>query len=155
MRALRLALFAAHAAATAPAAAAVPFARPHAAAPAPWAAPRIGVDVHINAPKPGLPFPQPGEVAQLARTGIALARTDLAWWTIEQHRGEYEFNSTGYDALVEALVAAGVTPLLTLDFVNTLYDGGGSPSTPESVAAFVNFSLACVARYANRGVVWE
>jgi hypothetical protein len=51
--------------------------------------------------------------------------------------------------------AAGVTPLLTLDFVNTLYNNGGSPSTPESVAAFVNFSLACVARYANRGVVWE
>ena len=82
----------------------------------------IGVDVHINASNPSLPFPQSGEAAQLARGSARLARTDLAWWMIETTRGVFEFSATGFDALVDELFGASISPLLTLDFVNTLLD---------------------------------
>jgi hypothetical protein len=93
--------------------------------------------VHINAPKPGLPFPRSPARRRSLRAAARSSRAQtLAWWTIETTRGVYEFSVTGFDTLVDELFDASINPVLTLDFVNTLLDCpivGSSPSMLKSV----------------------
>ena len=107
---------------------------------------RYGFNIHFTDPKPG-------ELEQLAATGVRWVRMDMTWSRIERSPGVYDFSA--YDRLTAALQAHGLRALWILDYGNPLYDGGQAPRTPEGRAAFARWAAACVERYRGRGHVWE
>lgn len=104
-----------------------------------------GVNIHFAEP-------QQGEMELLAAAGFKYVRYDLAWARVERERGVYVFDR--YDSLMTSLGRHGIRPLFILDYGNKLY-GEDSPRSPEQRKAFVNYVLASMRRYANKGVIWE
>lgn len=98
-------------------------------------------------------LPADAEVQAIADSGAKLVRLDLAWARVEQIAGTYKF--TYYDDLLNLLNSKGLRTIFILDYNNKLYNGGYSPNTDESRAAFVAFTKAAVQRYQGQGVIWE
>ncbi len=106
----------------------------------------LGVDIHFK-------IPQPGEMPELAATGIRWVRMDFFWQETEQARRQYNFSA--YDHLLEALEPFHIRPILILDYTNKLYDQGLSPHTPAGREAFTRWAVAAAQHFRGRGVVWE
>jgi len=125
----------------------------HPSLPAPGALDGLGVNIHTTDPKPG-------ELEMLAATGVKWVRMDMFWDTIEKKKGQYNFSS--YDRLVAALARAKLRALFVLDYGNPLYadPGDKNPFTsqagaPEFRAAYAQWAVAAVTRYAGKGFLWE
>lgn len=87
-------------------------------------------------------------IAGLSRIGITHARTDASWSSVEKSPGVYTFPSTLTDGLA-ALHNAGIEPLLISDYRNTLYDDNLTPSSPEGLAAYGNYTAAVNDQFKN------
>lgn len=107
----------------------------------------LGVNIHFTAET------TPGELAQLAASGVKFIRMDFDWAAIEKERGAYDFSA--YDRLLDALDRHGLRALLILDYCNPHYDDNQSPHTDDGRAGFARWAAAAAARYKGRGVVWE
>ncbi len=105
----------------------------------------LGVCFHLN--ETATP-----EYAKMRAAGFAAVRTDLDWSGIESKKGVYDW--TKYDRAVAAIRAAGLHPLLILDYGNPFY-GDGPPRTDEARAAFAAFAGAAARRYADAGADFE
>jgi len=117
----------------------------------------LGVNIHFT----------DGHRADLLRIhemGFRVVRMDMIWELVERQRGTYDWSH--YDALVNDLRTAKLTPLLILDYANPIYVPGlaASSSKPSPAyaallagaprAGFLRFVHAAAARY-GRNVVWE
>lgn len=89
--------------------------------------------------------------AALARHQIttARARDELYWARLEQQRGVYDWDYG--DRVMAQLAADGVPVILGFDFGNPLYDSPGKqfPDTAQARAAFADYVLAVLTRYAG------
>ncbi len=113
---------------------------------------RVGVNTHL----PGRREPSDGAVLQRLRdAGVRLVRNDLTWATVEQAAGVYDFATTGYDALVAAAEAQGLTVLFILDYGNPLYGPPQAVLDDSGRTAFAAFATAAARRYGGRGHLWE
>lgn len=104
------------------------------------------------------------DYAQIYASGFRLIRTDVLWSAVEASPGVYDWSR--YDALLDTLKQAGLTPLLILSYSNPLYARRlpGRPDTPslgyeppihgEARAGYMAFARAAVARYRGRAI-WE
>src|ERR1043166_8301479 len=63
---------------------------------------------------------------------ISNVRDELYWNTVENQKGVYAFPRE-YDAYMDTLRVAGISPLIVLSFENNNYDGGMTPYTDEAV----------------------
>ncbi|MGH9446671.1 MAG: cellulase family glycosylhydrolase, partial [Terriglobia bacterium] len=106
----------------------------------------LGVNIHFTSP-------QPGEMAELADSGIRWVRMDFLWSETERTRGQYDFSA--YDRLLAALEPYHIRPILILDYGNKLYDQGLAPYTPLGRTAFANWVAAAVKHFRGRGIIWE
>ncbi|MGH9357850.1 MAG: beta-1,4-xylanase [Terriglobia bacterium] len=106
----------------------------------------LGVDIHFTSP-------QPGEMRELAATGVRWIRMDLDWSATERVKGEYDFSA--YDKLLAALAPYHIRPLLILCYANKFYDHGLPPHTEAGRAAFARWAAAAALHFHGRGVVWE
>ena len=95
----------------------------------------------------------PQQVALAYATGARLLRIDLVWSVTEPTPGVYDFST--YDTWIPLLLKTGFRVLLILDYTHSAYNGGGSPSTPEGVAAFAAWAGAAAGHYAGKGIIWE
>ncbi|EDQ90722.1 uncharacterized protein MONBRDRAFT_24380 [Monosiga brevicollis MX1] len=96
---------------------------------------------------------QPGELAQLAPV-FKIVRTDFVWARVEHERGVYDF--AAYDRLLNSTSAHDIRNYWILDYGNPLYcNGTDAPATPEAIAAFVNYSIAAMQRYATHDIIFE
>lgn len=92
------------------------------------------------------------ELASLGEAGVSRIRTDFRWSAIEPSYGQFDF--AGYDVLVDAAGAAGLS-------IDAILDGTAAWATPEgsedgiSIEAWSDFVSRVVARYADRVHVWE
>lgn len=105
-----------------------------------------GINIHFTRE-------QPGELLQIGAGGFSLVRMDAMWADVERSKSVYNFSD--YDTLVQSLDANSLKALFILNQGNPLYDNGNAPTSAEAVSAFVNFSIATVARYSGKGFVWE
>lgn len=117
----------------------------------------LGVNVHFP---PGRPM----DLQRIREAGFRVLRTDLLWSRVESQPGRYDWS--GPDALIEAMTAHGLKPLLILAYSNPLYAPrleGRPPSPSLSHAApqegaaregFMRFARAAAERYRGR-VAWE
>jgi beta-glucosidase len=98
------------------------------------------------------------DVEHMTWLGIGAYRFSVAWPRILPE-GRGAPNSAGldfYDALVDALLAAGIRPFVTLyhwDLPQPLQDCGGW-GTRETAEAFVDFAAAVTARLGDRVRQW-
>ena len=100
----------------------------------------------------------PDDVRLMARLGLKAYRFSVAWPRVLPE-GASRINPAGldfYDRLVDALLAAGVRPFVTLyhwDLPTALQDRGGWPN-PESVGWFAEYTDAVSRRLGDRVRDW-
>ncbi|MGI5273933.1 GH1 family beta-glucosidase [Nonomuraea sp. CA-218870] len=100
----------------------------------------------------------PEDVALLSDLGVNAYRFSLAWPRI-QPRGSGPANQKGldfYDRLVDALLAAGITPVPTLfhwDLPQALEDGGGWLAR-DTAHRFAEYAALAAERLADRVRMW-
>jgi hypothetical protein len=94
---------------------------------------------------------QPGEIKALS-AAYKVIRMDFAWGGIETRKGVYDFRQ--YDILVRDMEAAGVRPLLILDYGNNLY-GSGPVRTADQRKAYTAFAVAALKHFKGRRIMWE
>ena len=95
----------------------------------------------------------PHQVQLAYDAGIRITRFDLSWNVTEPQPGIYDWSS--YDAWLPVLWAGGMRVLLILDYANYYYNGFGSPSTPDGIAAFARWAGAAAEHYKGKQIVWE
>ncbi len=94
-----------------------------------------GVDTHF-----GQHNNNAAEGFALARqAGIRSIRDEVSWGKIEKERGQLVM-PPALNQYVDAAVQAGITPLLILDYGNSLYDDGNKPRSAEAIAAFTRYA---------------
>lgn len=96
----------------------------------------------------------------LAEVGANSARVQAGWARCEPALGVYDFN--WLDEIVYGMVNLSVTPWLQTSYGNTLYEGGGNPSSGSSLpgstaalAAWDAWVAALVSRYRHVVTTWE
>jgi hypothetical protein len=112
----------------------------------------VGVNTHLGGARETL---DPTLLQRLAAAGVTFIRNDLTWAAVEQTAGVYDFSTTGYDDLVEAAEANGLTVLLILDYGNSLYGPAQAVLSDAGRSAFAAFATAAAQRYGGRGHRWE
>ena len=100
-----------------------------------------------------------GAEAKMLAPAFGSARMDMSWSHVEQTRGVYDWESSGYAAFVSQLLAANppVMPYFILSYGNQLYDnacpaadkhdGTCPPTTDAGRQAFANFTIAAMRRF--------
>lgn len=106
----------------------------------------LGVNIHFTAPAPG-------EMKELAATGVHWIRMDFSWAATERAKGRYDFSA--YDRLLVTLDPYHIRPILIFDYGNKLYDHGLAPYTDGGRQAFARWVAAAVRHFQGRGIVWE
>jgi beta-glucosidase len=100
----------------------------------------------------------PSDVRLMAELGLTAYRFSIAWPRI-QPDGTGPVNRAGlahYDRLVDALLAHGITPMVTLyhwDLPQPLQDRGGWRNR-DVVERFADYADACFAAYGDRVTLW-
>jgi hypothetical protein len=107
---------------------------------------QIGANIHFV-------DPVPGEMDELAASGIGWLRIDIGWKETETAPGRYDFSA--FDRLRALVEQKHLRIVHMLAYANPLYDGGRPPHTPEGRAAFAAWAAAAVAHYAGHEVRWE
>jgi hypothetical protein len=95
-------------------------------------------------------------VQRLDALGADLVRVTLEWRTIESARGTYDWARA--DALLEALRAEGVTPIVSIWGTPGWANGGrGANVPPSSAATFATFARAAAERFGwvRHWIVWN
>ena len=98
------------------------------------------------------------DVDLIASLGVNAYRFSIAWPRLFP-AGRGRVNAAGldhYDRLIDALLARGIEPLVTLyhwDLPQALQDRGGWPSR-EIVDAFVEYAMQCYEAYGDRVRRW-
>ena len=95
-------------------------------------------------------------VQQLDSLGVELVRVTLEWRNIETSRGTYAWERS--DAILDALRAAGLTPLVGIWGTPGWANGGrGANTAPSSATSFASFARAAAERYpwVRNWIVWN
>ncbi|GAA4219119.1 hypothetical protein FHR32_004434 [Streptosporangium album] len=71
--------------------------------------------------------------------GASYVRFDVSWSSVEKAKGIYAIPSLIRERF-DKIVSMGLRPLVILNYRNTFYDGGKTPSTPEGIAAFAAYA---------------
>ncbi len=106
----------------------------------------FGVNIHFTTPRPG-------EMKEIAATGVHWVRMDFSWGATERVKGVYDFSA--YDGLLAALSPYHIRPIWILDYGNKLYDRGLPPHSSAARQAFAQWAAAAAHHFRGRGVVWE
>jgi hypothetical protein len=106
-------------------------------------APRLGVNIHL--------LRDDRSLALAHAAGFAFVRMDMLWANVER-AGRYRFFA--YDALLRAPDARQMGVLWILDYGHPDH-GGGTPRTPQDIAAFGRFAEAVAAHFKGRNVRYE
>lgn len=77
---------------------------------------------------------------------ISTVRDELYWEAIEPEKGVYRFPRQ-FDAYMDTLRVAGLSPLIVLSFENSNYDGGNTPCTDEAIAAYGRYGIEVLRHY--------
>ncbi|MFB8004217.1 family 1 glycosylhydrolase [Nocardia sp. NPDC056000] len=97
------------------------------------------------------------DIALAKQMGVKVFRVGLEWARLEPQAGVWDSAAFGfYDGLIDAIVAAGMRPMLTLD--HWVYPGWeadrGGWRNPGMVADWLTNMRKVVDRYAVRNPVW-
>ena len=97
----------------------------------------------------------PRYLADLAALRVQRVRREVPWAWLERTRGTFDFGA--WDGNTEALGAAGLEQIVTLDYGNALYNGrtDGDDKYPAPPADFARYASALVQRWKPWVTRWE
>lgn len=81
--------------------------------------------------------------------GFTSIRDEVPWAVVEVVQGSYQVPER-VDAYVDAALAAGLQPVLVLDYGNRYYEKGMKPKAPESVDGFVRYASFIATHFKGR-----
>lgn len=84
-------------------------------------------------------FLEMNQMQTIDQVGATYVRFDVSWARIEPTKGQYtmpQFFRDKFDAIVDA----GMRPLVILNYRNKFYDQNRTPSTPEGIAGFAAYA---------------
>jgi hypothetical protein len=84
-----------------------------------------------------------------AMRSIGTVRDELYWNSVETQKGVYAFPQA-YDAYMDTLRVAGISPLVVLSFENANYDGGNTPYTDEAIAGYARYGVEVLRHYGDQ-----
>jgi polysaccharide biosynthesis protein PslG len=93
----------------------------------------VGVGTHIFANDLDL------NVQKTAEMGMNSVRDDLCWEGVETSLGSLIMPDK-MARYTQKLADSSISPLIILDYGNHFYDQGGKPTSPEGLAAYVNYA---------------
>ncbi|TFD91858.1 hypothetical protein E3T61_07735 [Cryobacterium lactosi] len=89
-------------------------------------------------------------IGTLADIGVGHVRADVGWWATESAPGVYDYEAVIENAM-EEYAKAGIEALQLPVYSNPLYDDGLTPSTPEGLQAYANFTNDLLNKFPNVG----
>lgn len=111
------------------------------------------------------PNTMPARIALLKKLGVGIVRYNLQWSTIASSRpsiasspDDPAYDWTAADTVLDALHAAGIPVLLTVNGTPAWANGGRPPSyTPTSSSTFTSFVTAAATRYpwVKKWTIWN
>jgi hypothetical protein len=93
-------------------------------------------------------------VALIQQMGGTTIRDEVYWKEVEHIKGQYALPSIT-EPFVNAALARGLKPLLTLDYGNPLYDGGGKPLSDDAIQAYANYAAFVATQLKGRVFLYE
>ncbi|MED3964062.1 cellulase family glycosylhydrolase [Niallia taxi] len=108
-----------------------------------------GIGIHISG------IPSEHEFQLIKQAGFKYARFDLAWTLIENDKGEYDFDNSGFDLLVQRMSKYDIKPYFILAYSNSLYEKKRSIVTEDGRKAFSEFVNEATKRYKGKNAIWE
>lgn len=84
-------------------------------------------------------FLEMNQMKTIDQVGATYVRFDVSWARIEPTKGQYtmpQFFRDKFDAIVDA----GMRPLVILNYRNKFYDQNRTPSSPEAIAGFAAYA---------------
>ncbi|HVX42742.1 MAG TPA: CARDB domain-containing protein [Mycobacteriales bacterium] len=96
----------------------------------------------------------PGNLELLREMGATALRDETPWSAVETQRGVLRVPPAN-DAFVTAAVAAGIDPLLILDYGNPLYDKGERPTSDDAIAGFGRYAEFMARHFHGRVATFE
>ena len=106
----------------------------------------VGVCTHFSQDKGLLP----ANLRLIRQAGVASIRDEVGWRGLETEKGRLRMPEE-WDTFVRRAAAAGIQPLLILDYGNPFYDGGDKPISEEATDAFTRYCEFVVRHF--KGVV--
>jgi hypothetical protein len=95
----------------------------------------LGVCTHFSNGK--------GQIGQdlrlMQEAGLNTDREDLPWKEIEKQKGQL-IMPPAFDSIVNRILAAGLKPLVILDYGNPFYDNGDKPTSDEAITAYARYA---------------
>ncbi len=96
----------------------------------------------------------PANLALIQQMGATTIRDEVYWKEVEHVKGQYALPSVS-DTFVNAALAKGVKPLLTLDYGNPLYDNGDKPTTDDAIEAYAQYAAFVATQFKGRVTLYE
>lgn len=96
---------------------------------------RVGVCTHFSQSKGHLAT----NLNAIRQAGVSTIRDELSWRTVERTKGQYALPDA-WREYIDSAVAAGLEPLIILDYGNPMYDKGDKPISEEALEGFARYS---------------
>jgi hypothetical protein len=90
----------------------------------------------------------------IQQLGVNSIRDEVFWQGVEHERGHYAIPRNS-EYFVNAAAAAGLKPLLSLDYGNPLYDRGDKPTSDEAIQAYARYAEFVVRHFQGKVSMYE
>jgi hypothetical protein len=90
----------------------------------------------------------------IQQLGVNSIRDEVFWQGVEPERGHYAIPRNS-EYFVNAAAAAGLKPLLSLDYGNPLYDRADKPTSDEAIEAYARYAEFVVRHFQGKVSMYE
>jgi hypothetical protein len=110
----------------------------------------MGVNTHFGQDKGNVQ----ANLSLIRQMGATTIRDEVYWKEVENVKGQYAIPAIS-ETFVNAALAQGLKPLLTLDYGNPFYDSGNKPTTPDAIEAFAQYAVFVATQFKGRVSMYE
>lgn len=110
----------------------------------------MGVNTHFGQDKGNVQ----ANLNLIQQMGATTIRDEVYWKEVEQVKGQYAIPSIS-ETFVNAAVAKGLKPLITLDYGNPLYDNGDKPTTEDAIEGYAQYAEFVATQFKGRVSMYE
>jgi polysaccharide biosynthesis protein PslG len=110
----------------------------------------IGVVTHFGQNKGNVP----ANLDLIQQMGATSIRDEVDWAKVERQPGQYAI-STSTDNFVNASLAKGLKPLVTLCYGNPFFDNGDKPISPAAIEGFARYAEFVVRHFKGTVSMYE
>ena len=93
-------------------------------------------------------------LSMIVQSGATSIRDEASWGGVEREKDKLVL-AASHDNYVTRTLAAGLDPLMILDYGNRHYDGGDKPVSPEAIEGFVRYAEFMVRHFRGKIRMYE